>query len=465
MGGQWRARLEKFLRQLRKNEADSSGGLADLITEVVDLEDYRATPLGAKEKSENDTALVFAAIKGELEQTDPSPTEERARNDAEPIHRDADTERSPLLGALLPNGFLHVTGQSGSVVSFRVGRLSPLLNAVREMLRSGGTVCEPLIRALGAAYSDSRELIESEFLLLGSKYVNFVQCVTPTQIYQSAGAFYGGDAHNTYTFSTSSGLVAPLERLGAKAFAARFTCNASLVDDKNPFRERNFTDGILDKQTLRAPRHYQLDASTTSASLKKGLQSVSSADESDLAYLDFARSMLQEALALPLLEISAVHRFDLRKRLTTRLRHGHMLVSLRGPARKKIMHGLVLDGNEVAKTPVPMLVVSRAAILELIHMLWDYLLQTSYSGVDLLFDSLVVAANLTYEGVQGPLAQKTLDALHRMREIETSYATEPHWVLKGAGESLTPGEQQARASAWVEALLRYDERAPSLPAW
>ncbi len=166
----------------------------------------------------------------------------------------------------------------------------------------------------------------------------------PEDVYTKGYEFYKGHENElTITFSTSSGLLNPLERYGTEEFIKRYSISLDKVDDlllKNPYRVDNFSKGILNKN-INSKRVYIWERKRTFETLKETLNMVPR--DRKQKFLDDAVNLLAEAFMFEKIKIIEINRFDEWMRRFTRNAKGEIMLSIRGTKSKRISHAIHIN--------------------------------------------------------------------------------------------------------------------------
>ncbi|MHB1550210.1 MAG: hypothetical protein ACYCX6_03280 [Vulcanimicrobiaceae bacterium] len=456
-------KFDMFRRLLRTNESDPQNGLSSILDEKYEDEEanHSADTLSKSPKArtqliETSATLAIGAMAGELESSDPSSGEDAALRSLEkswPVN----PERSPVRAGLAERGDL-ARESTDAGLQIRVPSLHYLGRAIMNAVSAGDDRFNEVAAAVHQVYSDPEEAFYELCLRFGYDYIHPVTSQTPSLIYQTAHTFYDSSGDITFTQATTSGLVCPKERLGEAAFARQFDIPLTRLDGKDDHRELNFTNGVLNRATLRAHRYYEFALDTTAKALLEGYETARAHGKGAL-YVDYAAKELAKAFELRNLEISAVETFPIHKRLITRLRPGHALLSMRGPARKNIIHGLVIASSESNRTPLRVQnVFDRRAFTEELAFTVIPNLVSHTSSIEAIAgaSAVAIALRLQYEGARKWIGDRAYERVRLdIGRIQSDYESEPHHVLKRAGHSMQKNHAIRHAETWVNKLLEY----------
>jgi hypothetical protein len=171
-----------------------------------------------------------------------------------------------------------------------------------------------------------------------------IKKLKPEGVYTGGYPFYKRhEGELTITFSTSSGLLNPLERFGTDEFVQRYSVPADAVGDlllKNPYRMDNFTKGILNND-IDCKRIYVWEKDDTSKALNEALDKVPKDKRQE--FLDDAVNLLAEAFMFDKIRIIEIEKFDGWMRRFTRNAKGEIMFSLRGTESKRISEAIQIN--------------------------------------------------------------------------------------------------------------------------
>ena len=456
-------KLRKFRRLL------GSGGLGGLIEEQHEHEEhhFRADTLRKSARARTDlvehsAALAKESIIGELRGCDPTSEEDHARAALEKTC-EFDAEAEPALACLaeeLPRE------PADRTLRMRVPSFHDLGLAITNAIERGDDRVSEAAAVARQVFASPSEALYELCLRYGYEYIHPVKTQSPAAIYQTATDFYDANGEPTFTFATTSGLLVPRERLGDKEFARQFGLPQRAQGGKDHHRETNFTHGILGREHLTAPRYYQFALDTTAKALHDGYL-LAEAHEKGSAYIEYATARLAESFTLKELEISAVDGFPLRKRLITRLRPGFALLSMRGLARKRIQHGIVISASDLDRTPLKLndIVNVKAVLGDLAAMVVPHIFNVGNVEADVASGAVLLALR-TGEQITKKIVGESayMRARGDIRSVQQAYEAEPHRVLKRKGHVLREQHARNHADEWITRLLAYAvDPATALP--
>lgn len=279
-----------------------------------------------------------------------------------------------------------------------------------------------------------------------------------TEVYANAEVFYRSAAGETWTYSTTPGLVLLPEWGGAKPFSEEFhslTPKArESISLKNPYRASNFLNGILNG-SLNGTRHYQYTSDSSASALVQWRDSLEDPSERE-AYIrctiDHLAGVLQRppsASAGYHLELTAAPVFDGAKKTFTRTSRTDQMLSVRSRRHQEhIGHAIHFSCLPLQRRLITTHLGSAAA---------------AATGGAIGSPLLLLAAVLVGAGAEvsrGSLERVAPSAVATRHTRELDDPQAGIVVIKRAEEELDAREAHRRAEAEVERLLGVAAQVP-----
>jgi hypothetical protein len=198
----------------------------------------------------------------------------------------------------------------------------------------------------------SRDQLTKLAYQAGRLYGVEVETVMVDQLLRDAEKFVRGvGAGTAVTISASSGIIDPLERLGTDHLLERlhFPKTSRLAQSlalKSPWREANFTQGLLNPKLNARVLHF-FDKEATGDALRANLLLLPGTG--GIEYKKLAANLVRAALDNSRFELFAVDSFAPWMWRYSRSGPGHALIVFRHPELRTISEGLALNFRDVKR--------------------------------------------------------------------------------------------------------------------